>query len=136
MNYRTNKEWLLAVLSDWNEFLSRRIYLIACGGTALTLLGIKDSTMDIDLKLKNPYKNGFAWGIPCFLAAVILSGVAVYDKSTSGSSTELGEVVGLGGVVAVLAVLGVTGFKSQAKHDKWEAENRSYVDRLIRIPVP
>lgn len=36
-------------LSIWNEYLRRKVHLIACGGTALTLLGIKDSTKDIVL---------------------------------------------------------------------------------------
>ena len=49
--YRINREELLAELTAWNSFLGRRIYLIACGGTALTLLNIKDSTKDIDLML-------------------------------------------------------------------------------------
>ena len=49
MNYRTNKDALYNTLSIWNGFLGRKIHLIACGGTALTLLGIKDSTKDIDL---------------------------------------------------------------------------------------
>lgn len=49
MNYRANKELLLARLADWDSFLKRRIRLIACGGTALTLLNIKPSTKDIDL---------------------------------------------------------------------------------------
>lgn len=49
MKYRINKETLLDIISIWNGFLKRKVHLIACGGTALTLLGIKDSTKDIDL---------------------------------------------------------------------------------------
>lgn len=37
------------MLSIWNGFLKKGVSLIACGGTALTLLGIKPSTKDIDL---------------------------------------------------------------------------------------
>ncbi|MFB0527704.1 MAG: DUF6036 family nucleotidyltransferase [bacterium] len=33
----------------WDSFLKRKVRLIACGGTALTLLGVKASTKDIDL---------------------------------------------------------------------------------------
>jgi len=33
----------------WNSYLKKKVHLIACGGTAMTLLGIKDSTKDIDL---------------------------------------------------------------------------------------
>jgi len=49
MHYRANKELLLARLADWDSFLRKRVKLIACGGTALTLLNIKPSTKDIDL---------------------------------------------------------------------------------------
>lgn len=49
MEYRLNKTKLLDVLVQWNGFLKRKIHLIACGGTALTLLDIKPSTKDVDL---------------------------------------------------------------------------------------
>jgi len=39
---------MLESLAQWNKFLRRKIYLIACGGTALTLLDIKPSTKDVD----------------------------------------------------------------------------------------
>lgn len=48
MDYRINKQELLKVISGWNDFLGRKVHLIACGGTALTLLEIKESTKDID----------------------------------------------------------------------------------------
>lgn len=46
--YRIDKEGLFATLAAWSGFLKRRVRLIACGGTAMTLLGIKESTKDID----------------------------------------------------------------------------------------
>ncbi len=49
MEYRIDKDGLLKRLGAWNDFLKRKVSLIACGGTALTLLGIKASTKDIDL---------------------------------------------------------------------------------------
>lgn len=49
MEYRLDKKGLLDKISAWDSFLKRKVHLIACGGTALTLLGIKDSTKDIDL---------------------------------------------------------------------------------------
>jgi len=49
MEYRLNKKSLLDVLGQWNGFLKKRVHLIACGGTALTLLGIKPSTKDVDM---------------------------------------------------------------------------------------
>lgn len=48
MEYRLNKQGLLENMSMWNGFLKRKVHLIACGGTALTLIGVKDSTKDID----------------------------------------------------------------------------------------
>ena len=55
MNYRITKDGLLEVLSGWNTFMKKRVHLVACGGTALTLLGIKPSTKDIDLIV--PYER-------------------------------------------------------------------------------
>lgn len=49
MEYRINKDSLLTTLAAWDSFLRKKVHLIACGGTALTLLGIKPSTKDIDL---------------------------------------------------------------------------------------
>ena len=49
MEYRIDKEGLFERLGVWNDFLRRKVRLIACGGTALTLIGIKPSTKDIDL---------------------------------------------------------------------------------------
>ncbi len=49
MNYRIDKQGLLDKISVWDSFLKRKVHLIACGGTALTLLGVKASTKDIDL---------------------------------------------------------------------------------------
>ncbi len=48
MDYRLNKETLLEVMAAWNSYVNRKIHLIACGGTALTLLNIKESTKDVD----------------------------------------------------------------------------------------
>lgn len=47
--YRIAKQSMLDRISNWNDFLKRRVHLIACGGTAMTLLGVKESTKDIDL---------------------------------------------------------------------------------------
>ncbi len=49
MDYQIDKQGLLKEIGAWNGFLGRKVILIACGGTALTLLGVKDSTKDIDL---------------------------------------------------------------------------------------
>ncbi len=48
MEYRLDKNQLLDILAGWNRILKRKIHLIACGGTAMTLLGVKPSTKDVD----------------------------------------------------------------------------------------
>ena len=48
MDYRLNKQTLLDVIGQWNGFFRRKIHLIACGGTALTLMDVKPSTKDVD----------------------------------------------------------------------------------------
>ena len=48
---------LLDTLENWNSLMNFRVRLIACGGTALTLLNIKESTKDIDLIV--PEKNEY-----------------------------------------------------------------------------
>lgn len=53
VEYRINAEELLKTLGAWNALLAGRgkIHLIACGGTALTLLGYKASTVDVDFMI-------------------------------------------------------------------------------------
>lgn len=46
--YRLNKNELIDNLRAWNSVLRRKVRMIACGGTAMTLLGIKASTKDVD----------------------------------------------------------------------------------------
>ena len=48
MEYRLTKTDLLNTLKGWSKFIKRKVHLIACCGTAMTLLGIKASTKDID----------------------------------------------------------------------------------------
>ncbi|MDI6606530.1 MAG: hypothetical protein QME65_05275 [Candidatus Omnitrophota bacterium] len=49
MEYRIDKMGLLDRISAWDSFLKRKVHLVACGGTALALLGVKPTTKDIDL---------------------------------------------------------------------------------------
>lgn len=46
--YRITGADLMQTLDNWERLINFRISLIGCGGTALTLLGIKESTKDID----------------------------------------------------------------------------------------
>jgi hypothetical protein len=48
MIYRIDKDALLATLTAWDGYLKKHVRLIACGGTAMTLLNVKASTKDID----------------------------------------------------------------------------------------
>ena len=80
MDYRLDKHSLLEFLNLWNKFLKRKVHLIACGGTALTLQDIKSSTKDVDFLIpnENEYKyllkvieqlgyelrTGFGWQKP------------------------------------------------------------------------
>lgn len=48
IEYRLNKKSLLEIMNLWNKFLKRKVHLVACGGTALTLQDIKSSTKDVD----------------------------------------------------------------------------------------
>ena len=59
MEYRLNSQTLLDVLGQWNSFIRRKIHLIACGGTALTLLGVKESTKDVDFMVPNESEHGY-----------------------------------------------------------------------------
>ena len=47
-HYRVSSIDLMDTLDNWDSLMNFRVRLIACGGTALTLLKIKDSTKDID----------------------------------------------------------------------------------------
>ncbi len=53
MTYRLTKQVLLEILGQWNGFVKRKVHLIACGGTALTLLDVKPSTKDVDFIVPN-----------------------------------------------------------------------------------
>lgn len=46
--YRLDKNELLDNLRAWNSALRRKVRMVACGGTAMTLLGVKASTKDVD----------------------------------------------------------------------------------------
>lgn len=59
MNYRIDKPQLMERLGLWNTFLKKKVSLIACGGTALTLLGVKSSTKDIDLIVPNENEHTY-----------------------------------------------------------------------------
>ena len=47
--YRTTEIELLNTIDNWEHLIDFNVHLIGCGGTALTLLRIKESTKDIDM---------------------------------------------------------------------------------------
>lgn len=57
MEYRLDKEQLLESLGGWNRYLKKKVHLIACGGTAMTLLGVKASTKDVDFMVPEPQEH-------------------------------------------------------------------------------
>ena len=46
--YRLTGKDLIQTIDNWERLINFKIHLIGCGGTALTLLKIKESTKDID----------------------------------------------------------------------------------------
>jgi len=46
--YRIDSDHLFLTLDNWDRLMRFQVKLIACGGTALTLMGIKESTTDAD----------------------------------------------------------------------------------------
>lgn len=58
-SYRTDRKRLESILNTWPEFIKKQVRLVACGGTALTLLGIKESTKDVDFMVpeEDEYKD-------------------------------------------------------------------------------
>ena len=63
MKYRLTKKDLLSVLIGWSKFIKRKVRLIACGGTAMTLLDVKVSTKDIDFIVSNDKEYAYLTGI-------------------------------------------------------------------------
>ena len=66
MDYRVLADELTETLGAWDELIPGRekIRMIACGGTALTLLGYKESTKDVDFLLPDKGEYEPACEIP------------------------------------------------------------------------
>lgn len=56
-SYRLSDPDLFEVLADWDANLPGPMLLVACGGTALTLLGHKESTKDVDFLIPVPSEH-------------------------------------------------------------------------------
>jgi hypothetical protein len=59
MEYRIDKQTLLDTMEQWNRFLKRKVHLVACGGTAMTLLQVKSSTKDVDFMIPRVNEYGY-----------------------------------------------------------------------------
>lgn len=59
MEYRIDKQTLLDTMEQWNRFLKRRVHLVACVGTAMTLLQVKSSTKDVDFMIPRVNEYGY-----------------------------------------------------------------------------
>jgi len=57
--YRLTGKELLDTIENWEHLISFKVNLIGCGGTALTLLELKESTKDIDMivPVQNEYER-------------------------------------------------------------------------------
>jgi len=83
MEYRLNQDQLFEVLTEWNRFLKRKVHLIACGGTAMTLLGVKPSTKDVDFMVPNVGEHTYLTGILKVLG---------YERVTQAGWQRPGEI--------------------------------------------
>jgi len=56
--YRIDKQGLWNILEQWDKYIPGKIRLVACGGTALTLQDLKESTKDVDFLVpeENEYR--------------------------------------------------------------------------------
>jgi len=63
MEYRIDKQGLLDRISAWDDFLKKKVHLIACGGTAMTFLGVKATTKDIDLIVPSEDEHSYLTNI-------------------------------------------------------------------------
>lgn len=87
MENRINKDELINILSVWNSYAKKAIHLIACGGTALTLLDIKESTKDIDFII--PEENEYKYLVK------ILSEIGYVKKTGYGWTKDAGFIFDL-----------------------------------------
>jgi len=87
MEYRIDKNTLLNTLSVWNSLLKRKVHLIACGGTALTLLNIKESTKDVDFLV--PKENEYGYLLQ------LLKDLGYQNASGAGWATDKGFIFDL-----------------------------------------
>ncbi len=54
MQFRLTQKDLFDILDVWDNNLKQRVFVAACGGTALTIYGHKESTKDVDFLVPDP----------------------------------------------------------------------------------
>lgn len=82
MKYRLTKQDLFDTLTGWNSFLRKNVHLIACGGTALTLMNIKESTKDVDFMIPVPEEYDYI---------IEVLGMLGYKRTTASGWRRRGE---------------------------------------------
>lgn len=87
MQSRIKKDTLYKTLSIWNSYLKRKVHLIACGGTAITLLDLKESTKDIDFIIPNEIEYRYL--------VKLLKSLGYSQKTGSGWTKDDGFIFGL-----------------------------------------
>jgi hypothetical protein len=89
-----DKSELLGFLAEIDRELDRRIVLVAVGGTAMTVLGVKPSTIDVDFTLSGDDYDVFkrvlvtvphGFTVHCFRGGVIFSQILPEDYLTRSS---------------------------------------------------
>jgi hypothetical protein len=119
-HYRLTVDDLLRVLSIWDTGIKFECLLVACGGTALTLLNYKESTRDVDFLIPDleQYKKLVRY----------LRGTG-YTESTATGYAKPGE----GWIFDLFA--GQTVFQTELLDPIQEPENHRVIRKLKRITL-
>jgi len=81
-DYRIDKKGLFNEIAAWDGLFKKKVQIIACGGTAMTLLDIKESTKDIDFMV--PKQNEFDYLIK------VLQQAGYYQGQSGGWQRDAG----------------------------------------------
>ncbi|MHB2025614.1 MAG: DUF6036 family nucleotidyltransferase [Elusimicrobiota bacterium] len=104
--YRLDDQGLWDILEAWDPYLPRKVRVVACGGTALTLQGLKESTKDVDFlvpdndeykallgtlkKLNYRTVTGYGWAKDAGFIFDLFRGKAVFQTELLDSPLKQG----------------------------------------------
>lgn len=95
-----DKKALLEWLSTIDKKLKRKLIVIAVGGTAMTLLGLKSSTIDIDFCLKKEDKKEFMTALNRkFRVDIFIDGYIFSEQLPDDYSEKAQEIIVLQNLV-------------------------------------